>query len=49
MGEMSEAILEGIFCQMCGCLMEDMLNDNDELVEPPGYPRTCEDCEKEAE
>lgn len=40
MGEIADMILDGILCQVCGGLMED--------VEPgfnaPGHPRTCEDC-----
>lgn len=44
MGEISEMILEGLLCQVCGSYMDDF--------EEPGYPRTCEDCkerEKEME
>lgn len=39
MGEITEAILEGLFCQICG----GYLDGNE-----PGYPRTCEICEKNA-
>ncbi len=45
MGDMQEGIadliLDGTLCQVCGALMEDLI---DELSESPGYPRTCEDC-----
>lgn len=34
-------ILSGLVCQECGCWMEDF--------KEVGYPRTCEDCEKEGE
>ena len=44
---MSEMIVDGLMCQVCGGAMEDIdkycvggeLED-----EVPGYPRTCEDC-----
>jgi hypothetical protein len=38
MGEIAEMVLEGVLCEQCGCLI-----DGDE----PGYPRLCEDCERE--
>ena len=44
MGEISEMILESILCQVCGCVMDDLIITD--RKEPPGYPRTCEDCEK---
>ena len=44
MGEMSEDIPEGAFCQVCGCLIEDMVDNNEGSLE---YPLTCEDCQKE--
>lgn len=36
MGDMAEAILEGLLCQVCGELIDD---------DEPGYPRTCEACQ----
>ena len=38
MGDMAEAILEGLFCEECGCLIDG---------EEPGYPRSCDDCKEE--
>lgn len=38
MGEIAEGILQGIFCQACGCYMD---NGDD----PPGYPVSCSECE----
>jgi len=35
MGDVADAILDGLFCQCCGELI-----DGDE----PGYPRTCAGC-----
>ena len=35
MGEIAEAMIEGLFCQYCGVLI-----DGDE----PGYPRNCGSC-----
>jgi len=37
MGEAAEAVLEGLYCQVCGDLIDG---------EEPGYPRSCEDCEE---
>lgn len=37
MGEISEMILDGTLCQICGVFLED--------EEDAGYPRTCEGCE----
>ncbi|GED33996.1 hypothetical protein BCE02nite_51370 [Brevibacillus centrosporus] len=37
MGEVSERILSGLMCQVCGGYLEDFAE--------PGYPRTCEECE----
>jgi hypothetical protein len=39
MGDITELILEGVLCDVCGCYIDDDTN---------GYPRTCEDCEEEA-
>jgi len=49
MGEITDMILEGTLCQLCGVLMEDMGRDDGGLNEPPGYPRYCVICEKDAE
>jgi len=37
MGEIADAILEGSQCQFCGNVFDDAC----------GYPRMCEDCEKD--
>jgi len=42
MGEASEMIMEGILCQVCGGIMEDITDGN---VEAPGFPRTCKACQ----
>lgn len=39
MGEIAELMLSGFYCEQCGCMI-----GGDE----PGYPRLCEDCEKES-
>lgn len=39
MGEVAEMILEGLLCQECGGVMDDL--------ESPGYPRTCDFCRGE--
>lgn len=36
----SDDILEGIFCEVCGEVFDDIINGK----EPPGHPRCCEDC-----
>ncbi|MBV4450705.1 hypothetical protein KM792_13730 [Clostridium tyrobutyricum] len=47
MGEISELIMEGILCEKCGCLIEDLIQeDTDKLLPGPGYPRLCDDCKK---
>lgn len=38
MGEAADAVLEGLYCQSCGELIDG---------EEPGYPRPCDDCENE--
>lgn len=48
MGEIADMIMDGTLCEQCGCLMEDLIMDNGEdLKDPPGYRRTCEDCLEE--
>lgn len=53
MGEIRKLILEGILCDTCFGLIEDILPTiNDEgghLQEGPGYPRSCESCNIESE
>jgi hypothetical protein len=44
MGEIAEMILDGTLCQECGQIMDDMITEGDETIEPPGYPRTCDEC-----
>lgn len=45
MGEIAEMIHEGILCQECGGLIEDLIPSvGEELLGAPGYPRACEDC-----
>lgn len=44
MGEITEMVLEGVLCEGCGSLMEDMIPRGNKKVEAPGYPRRCEDC-----
>lgn len=40
-------VLEGILCQGCGALMEDLIvPGKKELKEGPGYARSCKDCEE---
>ena len=41
MSEVTDMILGGLMCQICGAYMDDL--------EEPGHPRTCEDCEEEDE
>lgn len=45
--DISDMIIEGILCQECGCIMEDLIPDKGEqLLEGPGHPRSCEDCDE---
>jgi hypothetical protein len=37
MGEIADAVIEGMLCELCGVY----------IGIGPGYPRKCEDCEKE--
>jgi hypothetical protein len=37
MGEIADMHLDGTLCQYCGDFMH---------VRPPGYPVTCQDCQK---
>ena len=41
MGEITEMILEGILCEICGTYLEDH--------EEKPYPHSCYDCESEGE
>jgi len=50
MGEIADMVLEGILCQVCGVLMEDLVVEGqEELSEGPGYPQTCPACQRETE
>lgn len=40
MGDIAEMMMEGTLCQECGGFIDD--------DEDGGYPRTCEDCKREA-
>lgn len=41
MGDIAEMIVDGDLCQECGVFIED---------EPsPGHPRSCADCERDAQ
>lgn len=39
MGEVAEMVLEGLLCESCGGLMDDL--------EAPGYTRQCDYCLEE--
>lgn len=39
MGEFADLILQGVYCESCGCF----------TGEEPGYPIKCEDCQEEGE
>ncbi|MGK5511744.1 hypothetical protein [Brevibacillus formosus] len=39
MGELTEMMLSGMLCQVCGAYMDDF--------DDPGHPRTCQDCKEE--
>ena len=34
MGDIAEAMIDGLMCQVCGIFMHESV----------GYPRTCQDC-----
>ncbi len=49
MGEISEQILDGLMCEICGVWMEDCYTADGEFKaeifnNPPGHTRTCEYC-----
>lgn len=45
MGEITEMMLDGTLCEVCGGLMEDLVpEEGSELLDAPGYPRRCPDC-----
>ena len=47
MGQVSEDIINGICCQVCGQWMPEVSNrKSDIFINPPGYPRTCKDCQE---
>ncbi|CAM3778699.1 hypothetical protein [Alkalicoccus chagannorensis] len=41
MGDITEMIMEGILCDVCGGLA---ITENEQ---EPGHPQTCEDCEED--
>ena len=58
MGDIAEDVLSGLMCQICGCWMPEIekwieAQDKGEIpidnpfLEPPGYQRSCADCEEE--
>lgn len=45
MSELVDMHLEGTLCQVCGCLMDDLIpEEGEKLLPSPGHPRSCEDC-----
>ena len=40
MGEVTEMILEGILCELCGVYIDD---------NPPGVPRKCKNCRRQTQ
>lgn len=42
MGEISEDMLDGTCCSLCGCYF--IKNKNDEYLYTHGYPVVCWDC-----
>ncbi len=56
MGEISESMLDGTFCDCCGVFLEEhVIKANggkikgNVILEAPGFPITCEDCLQEEE
>ena len=48
MGQVSDDILNGICCQICGQWMPEVSDrKSDIFINPPGYPRTCKECLKD--
>jgi len=52
MGEVADDILNGLMCQECGIWMPEIFELGEEKLNdffdnPPGYPRTCPDCQSE--
>ena len=46
MGEITEMILDGTLCQICGCsVCEENPEEVPEEDVSPGYPRSCDECE----
>jgi hypothetical protein len=41
-GEITEMILDGTLCQICGVFMG--APDGNDDFEPPGHPQTCAIC-----
>lgn len=40
MGEITEMIMDGTLCDVCGAVFDDIVEGKVE----PGHPRTCDDC-----
>lgn len=50
MGEIADMMMDGTLCASCGSLIEDLIPDEGkELLESPGYPRNCGDCESDVD
>jgi DNA-directed RNA polymerase subunit RPC12/RpoP len=49
MGEIADMMLDGILCETCGVLMDDLIPETgNTLRSAPGFPRQCPDCLKSA-
>ena len=48
MGEISDDILDGIFCEICGAFIDDKLIEwkDGAIIAGPGFPRKCKFCKK---
>ena len=52
MGEITDLVLDGLLCQVCGHAMPDLysmrVQGSQDLDESkiPGYPRTCKACKR---
>ncbi len=44
MGDVADMMIEGILCESCGVLMDDITEGSD----APGYPRRCPSCREDA-
>lgn len=50
MGDIAEMLSQGILCEECGCIIEDLIpvDGSDTILEPPGCPRKCKECSEKA-